>query len=104
MAAEKRIELHEKLCELLGSRNCYYNPPEDLKMKYPCIIYKKVQSSRKHADDLNYLLFPGYQIIYITRNPDDELIYQIENFGYCQFDRQYASEGIHHFVYTLYNV
>ena len=36
-----RYELHEFLCEILGSRNVYFQPPESVKMKYPAIVYER---------------------------------------------------------------
>ena len=36
---ERRLELHEILCTILGSRNVYFQPPESIKMNYPAIVY-----------------------------------------------------------------
>ena len=38
-----RYELHEFLCEILGSRNVYFQPPESVKMKYPAIVYERTE-------------------------------------------------------------
>ena len=34
-----RLELQNKLEELLGSRHVYFQPPESVKMEYPAIKY-----------------------------------------------------------------
>ena len=31
---DRRLKLHEELCDILGSRNVYFQPPETVKMKY----------------------------------------------------------------------
>ena len=36
-----RLELQNKLEELLGFRHVYYQPPESVKMEYPAIRYSK---------------------------------------------------------------
>ena len=38
---DRRLQLHEELCSVLGSRNVYFQPPETIKLTYPCIIYSK---------------------------------------------------------------
>ena len=35
----KRVDIQEKFKFLLGSNNVYYQPPANLKMKYPAIVY-----------------------------------------------------------------
>jgi hypothetical protein len=34
-----RLELHEELCAVLGSRNVYFMTPESVKMNYDAIRY-----------------------------------------------------------------
>ena len=36
----KRVDLGNKLKEILGSNNVYFQPPDNLKMVYPCIRYR----------------------------------------------------------------
>jgi len=44
-----RLELQEVLESLLGSRNVYFQPPLNLKMNYPCIIYKRDDAETEFA-------------------------------------------------------
>ena len=53
--ANRRLELHELLCGLLGSRHVYFQPPESVKMRYPAIVYNLDYIENKHADDGVYL-------------------------------------------------
>ena len=62
-----RLELHEKLCELLGSRNVYYQPPATVKMKYPAIVYRRYAIDNVHADNIPYFRFHGYEITVIDK-------------------------------------
>ena len=49
-----RLDLHEKLVEILGSRNVYFQPPATVKMQYPCIIYKRNVMDAAYANNSKY--------------------------------------------------
>lgn len=98
-----RLELHEKLCSILGTRNVYFQPPESIHMHYPCIVYEKNKIETKKADNKIYKMIDRYSIKYITKNIDDTLYYEIlKSFEMCSFDRYYRADGLNHFVLTLY--
>ena len=46
-----RLELHEALCKVLGSRNVYFQPPEDIKMNYPAIEYSRASIDNTFANN-----------------------------------------------------
>lgn len=50
-----RIDLHEELRAILGSGFVYFQPPESVKMIYPCIVYALDLMDMKYADDRPYL-------------------------------------------------
>lgn len=97
-----RLQLHEMLCELLGSRNCYFSPPSDIHMKYPCIIYELNNSQATYADNKPYLLANRYTLTLIDEDPDSLLRKQILELPYCTSDRNFQSENLNHFVFTLF--
>lgn len=96
----KRTDLHEILCEILGSRNVYYQPPKQ--MKYPAIKYSLSDIDEKHADNKHYLLTKRYQVMIIDHDPDSEIGDRLMELPMCSFDRSYPADGLNHFVYTLY--
>ena len=65
-----RLDLHELLCEVLGSRNVYYSPPESVKLKYPAIVYSRSNIENTFADDSVYKQAHLYSITIIDANPD----------------------------------
>lgn len=97
-----RLELQTKLEELLGSRNVYYQPPESIVMEYPAIIYNKIKPDTKHANDKVYIKTNCYEIIVISRKPDNPVISMIENLPMCEWDRHYKIDNLNHDVLTLY--
>lgn len=97
-----RLELHEQLCEILGSRNVYYQPPESLRIVYPAIVYAKDAIQRELANDAGYIRDDRYMVTFIARNVDDEVIDKLLEFPHISYNRRYATEGLYHDVFTLY--
>lgn len=98
-----RLDLHQELCDILGSTNVYFQPPASLSMKYPCIRYSLARIDVLHADDSNYKNVKQYTVTVIDRNPDSETPEKILNhFKMCSFDRGYPADNLNHFVLTLY--
>lgn len=97
-----RLELHNKLEELLGSSNIYYQPPASKQMKYPAIKYSKYDIQSRFANGSVYSLLNCYEITVIDRTPDNAVIDKLLNLPYCSFDRHYVSDNLNHDILTLY--
>lgn len=97
-----RLTLHEELCTVLGSRNCYFNPPSV--MKYPCIKYEREAPSVDYADNMDYRSMESWMITIIDADPDSEIPKRLkEHFKhYCSKNREYSADDLRHFVYQLY--
>lgn len=100
---DRRLNLHEELCTLLGSRNVYFSPPESVKLKYPCIIYKLNDTSTRFADDQAYNIRKRYSLTYISPKPDSNIeeTFQL-TFPLCTFDRFFTSDNLNHYTFNLY--
>lgn len=98
-----RLKLHEELCVLLGSRSVYFQPPESVCLKYPCIVYSKSGVNKVNANDRYYLGTNEYEITVIDYDPDSTFSNEILNrFPMCSFDRMFTSDNLNHWVLTLY--
>lgn len=97
-----RLELHEVLCEILGSRNVYFQPPESVKLKYPCIIYEKNDMDMLHADDRSYHSFLSYRVTVIDKDPDSEIPLKIAELPKCRYDRNFKSDNLNHDSFVIY--
>lgn len=97
-----RLELQNKLEELLGSRNVYYQPPETLKTNYPAIIYSKGKIDKDYANNAAYRLKTRYELIVIDKRPDNPVIQKLLELPYCSYDRPYRSDNLNHDSLTLY--
>ena len=97
-----RLQLHNKLVELLGSKNVYYQPPESIKMEYPAIVYSRSKIDSAFADNTAYMLSNKYEIIVIDMKPDNNIINHINSIPYCRHDRCYKADNLYHDVFILY--
>ena len=98
----RRKELQKKLEEILGSKNVYFQPPENFKMKYPCIIYNVGGGLRTPADNVKYLYYQGYSVTFITKDPDSEIPDKLLEFDYCQPERSFINENLYHWNFFIY--
>lgn len=97
-----REALDALLCEILGTDNVYFQPPENVKIQYPCIIYSINGNFERHANNKTYHRTREYDLLYITRDPDDEMIDTIADLPLCGMGKPYVLENLHHYPYTIY--
>ena len=103
MAEVSRLKLHEELCDLLGSRNAYFQPPESIKLTHPCIVYSRSNIRIRKADNRIYNGMDEYEITHITPDPDDPFHDSIMNhFEMISYDRGFTSDNMYHNVYRIY--
>ena len=97
-----RLELHEILCSVLGSRHVYYQPPESVKMIYPAIVYEHSSTKTQFADNSPYSSMKQYQITVIDKNPDSTIPDAVVSLPMCSFSRHFTAEHLNHDVFTLF--
>lgn len=97
-----REELQEKLEELIGNRNVYFQQPEGFKIKYPCIIYKLSYMGKLVASNTMYKDDNQYSVTIIDKDPDSELPDKLLKWDYCSFNRFFTSDNLNHWVFELY--
>lgn len=97
-----RLKLHEILCEVLGSRNVYFNPPASLKMQYPAIVYNRKRIDNEHADNSVYIRNCAYELTVIDLDVDSEIVERVSKLPMCSFDRNFKSDNLDHNTFTLY--
>jgi hypothetical protein len=99
----KREDLHEKLCDILGSRNVYFQSPASVIMQYDAIRYALTDKDIKRASDRIYRMTNQYNGVVITRDPDTDIPDKVLNhFEMCSFGRPYTADNLHHYPFTLY--
>lgn len=97
-----RLELHEKLVNVLGTRYVYFQPPESIKMKYPAIVYERSDIPNKFANDEVYLQTIKYTVTIIDKDPDSEVVERMSKFKTARFEKHYVVDGLNHDTFTIY--
>lgn len=103
MGLSRRLQLHSSLVALLGSENVYFQPPATLQMQYPCIVYERDAASANHADNMPYTVVQGYQVTYISRMPDDDVVDKLMVYPSSRYQRHFATSGLNHDVFVIYH-
>lgn len=99
----KRVDIQEKFKFLLGSNNVYYQPPANLKMKYPAIVYSLDGLDVKHFDNTRLINKNCFSVTHIYRNESENLVEtMLKNFEYISFDNRSIVDGIYNDHFTIY--
>lgn len=107
--ARGRLEMHEKFIDILGTRGqeksrVYFQPPESVRMEYPCIRYSKSVPDLKRANNKIYNGTDCYDVVVIDYDPDSDIPKQIlESFPMCSPGRPYTADNLYHTPLTIYN-
>ena len=98
-----RLKLQGELEEFLGNKNVYFQPPESAKLKYPCIIYKKITGNTTYADDIPYRFVRPYELTLITQDPDSPLVSQLAyKYPTIQHINSFVTGNRYHEVFRLH--
>lgn len=103
---DKRLELDALLRKVMkgvsGVENVYFQPPENLLLKYPAIIYSRSDIHNRPADDMVYSQFTFYDLTVIDKNPDSLLVYAVASLPRCKFGRHYKSDNLNHDTFAIF--
>lgn len=99
---DRRLELHEILLGIMTNGNVYHQPPENFKLKYPCIIYERSKDYTIHADNRPYNRRLRYTLTLIDKDAFSKFLEPIMDLPMCAYDRHFTNDGLNHDVFTLY--
>ena len=96
----RRLEL-QRLLELITT-NVYFQPPTNVQLKYPCIIYKRDFANTQFADNEPYTHKLRYMVTVIDQDPDSEIPGKVAALPMSLFNRFYTVDNLNHDVYNVY--
>jgi len=97
---QDRLQLHQLLETFTD--NVYFQPPENIQLKYPCIIYKRDFADTKFADDKPYHYTKRYMVTIIDQDPDSEIPDKVAAMPMSLFNRFYTADNLNHDVYNVF--
>lgn len=98
-----RSQTQTLLEAVLGSEHVYFQPPDNVSMQYPCIVYSRDGASKVYADNSSYRRVQRYQVTLISRMAEDPAVEKLANLPMCTETRSYAADGLNHDVFELYH-
>lgn len=98
---QSRLELHAELCDVLGSRNVYYQPPPSLKLKYPAIVYHLEGIENIFSGNRVYMQNCTYRVIMISGEPDSNIVGKISILPKSRYINHYTSDNLYHDVFRI---
>lgn len=99
---DRRLQFQTILEELLGSRNVYFQPEENIQMVYPAIVYNLDYLNTKHGNNNPYNVQIRYSVTHIARKPNSDLVLKLANLPKSNFDRAFKSDGLNHTSFNIY--
>lgn len=98
-----RLELQTTLETILGTRNVYFQPKENITLSYPAIVYHLEQVKTDFAGNKPYSLYNRYQVTYIDRSPESTVPRQIQSLPMSRFTSFFTTDGLNHYNHTIYH-
>lgn len=99
---DERKKLGNKLRAIDGVKKVYFQPPESVKLVYPCILYFFSSAETRYGNNFPYNFKPGFTVIIIDHNPDSSIPSEVAKMKGAKFDRHYVRDNLHHFVFRIY--
>lgn len=98
----RRLELQSIFEAILGSGQVYFQPPSNVQMKYPCIVYNRDSAITQFAGDNPYRYTKRYQVTVIDRNPDSTIPDKVAALPMCIHNRFFTADNLNHDVFNIY--
>lgn len=97
-----RLELQTVLEGILGSDNVYFQPPTNVQMEYPAIVYNMDFKLPEHANNKPYKMSNRYLVTVISKDPDSPIPDLVMALPECTYDRFYTVANLNHHVFKLF--
>lgn len=98
----QRQQLQDLLEVILGSESVYFQPPANVQMKYPCIVYMRGIAVAQFAGNNPYRYTKRYQVTVIDRNPDSLIPDKVAALPMCAHNMFFKADNLNHDVFNLY--
>jgi len=95
-----RLELHQKLKAITD--NVYFQPPENLEMQYPCIVYQRDYGNTIFAGNNPYRFVQRYQVTVIDQNPDSPILAGVVALPMSTYLRGFAKDNLNQDIVRVY--
>jgi hypothetical protein len=97
-----RLDLQALLESLEDGVNIYFQPPANVTMSYPAIVYNRDYASVHYADNHPYSRMIRWQLTVIDPNPDSLIPDKVAMLPLTTYVRHYTTENLNHDIFNIY--
>jgi hypothetical protein len=97
-----RLEFQAVLEGLQDGVHVYFQPPPDIQMIFPAIVYNRDYRLNQFADNLVYSGIRRYSVTIIDKDPDSNLVDMVSDLPQARYVRHYTTEGLNHDIINVY--
>mgnify|MGYP000987918660 CR=1 FL=1 len=82
--------------------NVYFQPPGDIDMQFPCIVYQRDGDKTEYADNAPYFSRQRYQVTVIHSDVDNTIREAVAAMPMSSFRRFFTANHLNHDVYSVF--
>jgi hypothetical protein len=97
-----RLDLQIVLEALQDGVSVYFQPPPNVTMNYPAIVYNRDYQQVDFADNGPYSRTIRWQVTVIDSDPDSLIPNKVADLPMTRYVRHFTTEGLNHDIYQLY--
>jgi hypothetical protein len=97
-----RLDFQTLLEDLQDGVSVYFQPPPNVTMTYPAIVYNRDFQNVDYADNSPYYKRIRYQVTVIDRDPDSAIPDKVADLPLTKYVRHFTTENLNHDIYDVY--
>lgn len=83
--------------------NVYFQPPNTINLKYPCIVFNKTGKDKLYGNDGTYRSIQEYSITVIEHDSESTIADQLDSdLPYCSINQYFITDGLYHTTLSIY--
>lgn len=82
--------------------NVYFQPPENIKLKFPCILFEVSSMDLTHADNTLYERVIQFSVMYISKTTNEDVVDKLTALPYSWFERHFVQDGLNHYIFRIF--
>lgn len=98
--ARPRVELQELLKEYCDT--VYFQPPSDIRINYPCIVYNRSTDYINRANNSLYMKEKLYRVTVMDKNPDSDIADRLQELPWAVIISRDVIDNIYHTTLNIY--
>jgi hypothetical protein len=102
MAIDRQPEFQAILQNIMGDNKVYFQPDENIKMVYPCIVYQRDLMTTQFASNIPWRRTLRYQVTLIDRDPNSPYLEGIAELPLSAFNRHFVVDNLNQDNFIIY--